>query len=442
MSLDAQPRHRQSSNDVGSRMNIETSPEHKAESFEPFLDELAATFAHVPAPDVDSEIDRWLKRYVEFFDADRSSLTQLTPEGLVVTHSWSRPGHELTMGIPLSTLPWLAAKLQRGELFAFSNPEEIPYEATDERLAAERWQIKAHVSVPLMVSGTVIGALSLAFMRRSRRWPDAVLQRIRLIGTVFGNALARKRAVQEYLQLSRALEHAGRVAAIGQLASSFAHEINQPLGASLTNAQTALRLLDAPKPDFVEVRAALEDIATDNLRAGDIVRELRRFIRREEPSFTTIAVGELFEATVRFVSPEARSQGVEVCIDAADGLPEVLADRVQIQQVLVNLLLNSFDALHTKPSGQRRVLLAAAPAPSDRVAVSVSDSGPGVPEHLRSGMFEPFVTTKPEGLGIGLAIAQTIVTAHGGRLAYSDARDGGAVFAFTLAVAAQEVHGD
>jgi C4-dicarboxylate-specific signal transduction histidine kinase len=327
-------------------------------------------------------------------------------------------------------------------VFAFSNPSEIPHEATHERLAAEQAQIKACVSVPLMISGSAIGALSITCMRRSRPWPAAVLQRIRLVGTVFGNALARKRAVQEYLQLARALEHAGRVAAIGQLASSFAHEINQPLGASLTNAQTALRLLKAPRPDFAEVRAALDDIASDNRRAGDILHELRRFLRNQEPSFTTIAVGELFGAVVRFVSPEARSQGVEVCFDAADCLPEVLADRVQIQQVLVNLLLNSFDALYTKPPGQRRVLIAAAPAPANRVAISVSDSGPGVPEHLRSSVFEPFVTTKPEGLGIGLAIAQTIVTAHGGRLAYSDAREGGAVFAFSLATAVQKVHGN
>jgi signal transduction histidine kinase len=397
---------------------------------------------HVPASDIDGEIDRWLKRYVEFFDADRASLTQLTPQGLVLTHSWARPGYEWTTGVHERTLPWLAAKLRRGEVFAFSNPDEIPPEATNERSTAEREHIKAHVSVPLMVSGTAIGALSIACMRRSRPWPAAVLQRIRLVGTVFGNALARKRSVQEYLQLARALEHAGRVAAMGQLASSFAHEINQPLGASLTNAQTALRLLNAPQPDLVEVRAALEDIAKDNLRAGDIVRELRRFLRRQEASLARIAVAELLEAVARFVSPEGRNQGVEVGIDVADDLPEVLADRVQIQQVLVNLLLNSFDALYTKPPGQRRVLLAAAPAPANRIAISVSDSGPGVPEHLRSSVFEPFVTTKPEGLGIGLAIAQTIVTAHGGRLVYSDAHEGGAVFAFSLAAAVQEVHGN
>ena len=442
MSVDAERGDLPGANAVAASTNAETLRGHETVSFEAFLDELAAAFARVPGPDVDSEIEKWLKRLVEFFDADRSGLAQFTPQGFLVTHSWARPGWELSTGLREQDIPYLTANLRRGEVFAFSSLDEIPADASNERLIAQEQQVKAHVSVPLMLSGNAIGGLGVACMRRSRRWPAAVLQRLRLVGTVFASALARKRAVQEYLQLARALEHAGRVAAMGQLASSFAHEINQPLGASLTNAQTALRLLDAPEPDLAEVRAALDDIANDNRRAGDIVHELRRFLRNQEPSFTTIAVGELFEAVVRFVSPEARNQGVEVCIDVADSLPDLLADRTQIQQVFVNLLLNSFDALYTKPPGQRRVLLAAAPAPANRVAISVSDSGPGVPEHLRSSVFEAFVTTKPEGLGIGLAIAQTIVTAHGGKLAYSDARDGGAVFAFSLAAAGQEVHGN
>jgi C4-dicarboxylate-specific signal transduction histidine kinase len=263
-----------------------------------------------------------------------------------------------------------------------------------------------------------------------------LIQRLRLIATVFGNALARKNALQDQLQLGRALEHAGRVAAIGALASSFAHEINQPLAASLTNARTALRLLEAPHSDLGEVRAALEDIAADNLRAGDIVRELRRFLRRQEPSLVRVEVQELLQAVVRFVSPEARNQGVEVRLDVAEAVPDVLADQVQVQQVLVNLLLNAFDALAASAPGHRRVLLASAPAPSNRVAISVTDSGPGVPAEVRPRLFESFFSTKPHGLGIGLAIAQTIVAAHGSRIEHSDAPGGGAVFAFSLESAA------
>jgi signal transduction histidine kinase len=415
--------------------SVATDHDRATESFEAFLDELAAAFVRVPGPDVDSEIERWQQRVVEFFDADRSSLAQMTSEGFLVTHSWARPGYELTTGLREQALPWVAAKYRRGETFVFSSLDELPPEAAEERRVLARIGLKAHVSVPLMVSGTVIGALAIGCIRHSRPWSPQVLQRLRLMGMVFGNALARKRAVQEYMQLSRALTHAGRVAAMGQLASSFAHEINQPLGASLTNAQTALRLLNAPQPDLAEVRAALEDIAADNRRAGDIVRELRRFLRKHEPNLSKVAVRELLEAVVRFVSPEARAKEVDVAIDTADGLPDVMADRVQIQQVLVNLLLNAFDALAAMPAGQRRVVIAAAAAAPGRVAISVSDCGAGVPEALRAQLFEPFVTTKPDGLGIGLAIAQTIVTAHSGRLEYREGADGGAVFAFSLAAA-------
>jgi signal transduction histidine kinase len=414
---------------------VATDRNRTAASFDAFLEELAAAFVRVPAPDVDSEIERWLRRIVEFFDADRSSLAQVTPDGFLVTHSWARPGYELTTGIREQALPWVAAKFRRGETFSFSSLDELPHEAAEERSVLAQLGLKAHVSIPLMVSGTVIGALAIGCIRHSRPWRAEILQRLRLMGMVFGNALARKRAVQEYVQLSRALTHAGRVAAMGQLASSFAHEINQPLGASLTNAQTALRLLDAPQPDLVEVRAALEDIAADNRRAGEIVRELRRFLRKHEPNLSKVAVRELLEAVVRFVSPEARGKEVEVAIDLTDRLPDVMGDRVQIQQVLVNLLLNAFDALAAMPAGQRRVLIAATEAPPGRVAISVSDCGAGVPESLRSQLFEPFVTTKPDGLGIGLAIAQTIVTAHGGRLEHRERAEGGAVFAFALAVA-------
>lgn len=423
--------------------SADASPRDNPEpaSFQAFLDDLAATFVRVPAPEVDSEIERWLRRIVEYFDADRSSLAELTPDGFLVTHSWARAGYELTTGIRGQALPWLAARFQRGESFAFSSPDEVPPEAADERRMLLRMQLKAHVSVPLMGSGNTVGALAIGCIRHSRPWPADVLQRIRLIGTVFGNALARKRSVREHLQLSEALAHAGRVAAMGQLASSFAHEINQPLGASLTNAQTALRLLDAPEPDLVEVRAALEDIAADNRRAGDIVRELRRFLRRQEPTLTTINVAELLEAVAHFVSAEARGKSVDVRIELADGLQDVTADRVQIQQVLVNLLLNAFDALAAVPIGQRRIVIAAVPASAGRVAISVSDSGHGVPEPLRQSVFESFVTTKPEGLGIGLAISQTIINAHGGQLEYSERPGGGAAFTFSLAVATQPSNG-
>jgi C4-dicarboxylate-specific signal transduction histidine kinase len=424
-------------------MPLSTDAAQAAEgaSFQAFLDEFATAFVRVSGLEVDSEIEVWLKRVAEFLDGDRCTLAELRPEGLIVTHAWAGPGYEPARRGQHSSLPWLAAKIRRGELFAFSDRDDIPQDAVAERAIAERMQMKAHASLPLVISATVIGSLHIACMRHSRQWPEALIQRLRLIATVFGNALARRNAFHDRLQLGRALEHAGRVAAIGELASSFAHEINQPLAASLTNARTALRLLEAPQSDLGEVRAALEDIAADNLRAGDIVRELRRFLRRQEPSLVRVEVQELLQAVVRFVSPEARNQGVEVRLDVAEAVPDVLADQVQVQQVLVNLLLNAFDALAASAPGHRRVLLASAPAPSNRIAISVTDSGPGVPADVRPRLFESFFSTKPHGLGIGLAIAQTIVAAHGSRIEYSDAPGGGAVFAFSLESAADGARG-
>ena len=382
-------------------------------AFEAFIDELAAAFARVPGPDVDQEIDHWLKRIVLFFDADRSSVAEIVPQGMTVTHSWVRPGYPLAAGITINRaeVSWLLAKFARGESYAFSNRSEIPPEAGDVRATVERLQLRAYASAPIAISDNVIGAFMIGCIRQSRPWPDEILRRLRLIATIFGNALARKRATHELVHLSHAFAHAGRVAAMGQLALSLAHEINQPLGASRTNAQTALQLLDAPQPDLAEVRGALADIAADTERASEIVHELRRFIRRQEPALSRVGVDELLGAIARFVAPEAKIRGVEVVVDAAQGLPHVIADRVQIQQVFVNLLLNAFDALEAVSPEHRRVVIAAGAGEADRISFWVSDNGPGIPAESQSSIFEPFVTTKPDGLGIGLAIVRTFRTA-------------------------------
>ncbi len=401
---------------------------------ERLISRLSANFINLPSDRIDAEIEGGLRQIVEALEIDRSSLTQVARGRDVVrtTHSWAASGF---MRVPASNtvaLPWLLTRLRRGKPIVFSRLDELPPEAGEERRTYERIALRSHVALPVMVAGELVAVLGLATMRHERRWPRILVNRMQLVAEIFASALERKRAGEEYLQLSSALAHAGRVAAMGQLASSFAHEINQPLGASLTNAQTALRLLKMPQPDLAEVRAALEDIAADNRRAGEIVSELRRFLRRQEPSLQQIEVREMLEAVARFVSVESRGKDVDVVIELAEGLPDVMGVRVQVQQVLVNLLLNAFDALAMIPAGRRRVTIAATRASAGRVAISVSDCGPGVPEALRSQLFDPFVTTKPEGLGVGLAIAKTIVNTHGGHLEYRDSAGGGAQFEFSL----------
>ena len=425
---------------TGSAAAAQEREESEGQRFEAFLDELTAAFVRAHATDIDHEIEAWLERLAANFNADRSSIAELTPDGaFVITHLWARPGHEPSPKLGERDLPWLAAQLARGEMVVMSGVDDLPVHAVGERAVVERDGIKAYVAIPLAPAGKTIGAVGITCIRQSSSWPPVMLQRLRVIGTVFANALARKQAVLEYLQLSRTLEHAGRVATVGQLALAFAHDIKQPLSASLTNAQTAIRLLEAGEPDLAEVRAALADIADDNRRAGDIVNEWRRFLRREEPRLEALPLSDLFGTVIKFVAPEARSQAIAVAVDVALALA-VLADRVQLQQVLVNLMLNAFDAVAGLPAGARRVVLGAAAAPAGRIVVSVRDTGAGVPDELLANLYEPFVSGKPQGLGIGLAIAQAILTAHGSRLVYSKAPDGGAVFSFSLPACGRESH--
>jgi len=404
------------------------------DAFETFLEEFAAAFARVPSTDVDDEIDRWLRRIVEFFEADRSSIIEVVgSEGFVSTHSYARPGFDSAARIRMASVPWLVELWQRGEGFHFSDISEVPAETHG---LIHQLGLRSHVSVPVRITDQLIGAFAIGDIRRSRHWSVSVLRRLRLVANTFGGALARRRASHEYMRQSALLAHAGRVAAMSQLASSFAHEINQPLGASLTNAQAVLRLLKAAQPNLDDVRAGVEDIAVDTHRAGEIVRELRRFLRRQEPDIAAESIAGLLHTVVRFLAAEARSRDVTVEVEAADGLSHARADRVQIQQVLVNLLLNAFDALAGTAPDRRRIVVCARQSSPHRIELSVADTGPGVPAAEQVRIFEPFVTTKVNGLGIGLAIARTIVAGHGGHLRYRDAPGGGAVFEFSLDAAA------
>jgi signal transduction histidine kinase len=411
-------------------------------SFEVLLKDLAVDFVRVPAMEVDDEIERWLRRIVEYFDADRSSISEISQTGIAVSHSWAREGYQVTLGTTERSLPWLAARLLRGEMFTFSRPDDFPPEASAERDLVAREGIKSHISVPLVVAGGVVGAMGIAYMRHECPWVEEILRRVQLVATVLASALARKRAVAERLQMVDALAHAERVASVSTLASSFAHELNQPLAASLTNAESALRLLDADPPDLREVREALEDIAADNRRAGDIVRELRGYLRKHEPNVESVDLAGLIPTIARFILPEARTRAVQLRFEVAEGISRVAIDRVQVQQALVNLLLNAFHALSAQSPATRAAVVTVAPANAGRVAISVRDSGPGIPEAMLKRVFVPFATTKPDGVGLGLAICQTIATAHGGPLIYSTASDGGAVFTFTVPVARDRGLGD
>jgi signal transduction histidine kinase len=242
---------------------------------------------------------------------------------------------------------------------------------------------------------------------------------------------SRKRAEDETRQRRQELAHAARLATVGELAASISHEINQPLGAILANAETAELLLDSKAGNAGELRQILEDIRRDDVRASEVMRRVRALAGRRGIEMKPLEVNAVAEAAAGLLEPEARRRGVALEKDLRPGLPESRADEVSLQQVIINLALNGMEAMAATPAGRRRLTIATRSRGS-RVVVRVSDTGHGIAPADRPRLFESFFSTKEHGLGLGLSICRSIIEAHGGRIAADNDVTGGATFEFEL----------
>jgi signal transduction histidine kinase len=241
---------------------------------------------------------------------------------------------------------------------------------------------------------------------------------------------------QEIEDLRSELARAGRVTALGQLASALAHELSQPLSAILRNAEAAELYLNGPAPDLDELRAIVADIRKDDQRAGDVIEQMRSLIKRRTLQMHPLALNEVVEDVISLVHSDALARHVALDYVMTPGLPLVSGDRVHLSQVLLNLIINGMDATQTSPAYNKRVVIEARPREEGRIEVAVTDSGPGLPPGVIDKVFDPFYTTKSGGLGMGLPISRTIIEAHGGRLWAERAPEGsGLTFRFTLAQA-------
>jgi C4-dicarboxylate-specific signal transduction histidine kinase len=219
---------------------------------------------------------------------------------------------------------------------------------------------------------------------------------------------------------------------LGQLASSLAHELSQPLGAILRNAEVAELLLRSPRPDVEELTAIVNDIHRDDRRAGEVIDRLRSLLKRRQLDLQPVAVEGLLHDVAELIRGDAAARQVSVNSVTAPGVPMVRADRVHLSQVLLNLIINAMDAVMELPVPERKVILFARPSGADAVQISVSDSGAGIPAEALLRLFDPFFTTKESGMGMGLSISRAIVDAHGGRLTAENNAGGGATFRIVL----------
>ena len=514
--------------------------------FEVLAADLAAAFVGVPAGEVDARIERGLARILEELGLDRAGAGEFTVGGdeLRITHRRTR---DASPAAPVSytraTWPWTLTQLASGRVVSFERLADLPPDAAIDRRSYEAAGTKSIVLVPLVVSGTVMGALGCAMIQRERQWPDELVQRLRLLADIFAVVLVRRRAehaIQEsegrfrvmaeaapvmmwvagpdgrcvdfnrawldftgraladeigegwlegvhpedrercmghYLtalaarqpftmeyRLRRAdgvyrsvldsgaprfdagrtflgyvgsatdvtdvkaaqqslaavqrereeLAHALRVATLGELASSIAHEINQPLTAIATNADVASRSL-AAAPMTGEIAEIMTDIRSDAQRAAQIIRRLRALFKKEPVDRKPVALGPVVKEVLGLLHTSLERQGVRLEVTLQPDAPRVVGDVVQLQQVILNVVVNATEAM-AAADGPRELCIETAVRTPGRLRVTVRDSGPGVAVSELEHIFDRFVTSKAEGLGMGLSISRSIVEAHGGRI--------------------------
>ena len=399
--------------------------------FETLLSEVSATLLTHLTIEVDREIERMLRRVGEEMDFDRAVLSERAEgkRGARATHTWTREGVPAApQTFDAAAYPWLAGRLAAGEPIHVPELDTIPAEAIVDRQSFERAGIRSLTAVPLVVQETVIGALGFSSFRRERVWSAELVPRLRLLADVFAHTLARQRAdsaVRESDERRRQAEkeaqrqrdelaHALRVTTLAELTASLAHELNQPLTAVVLNAQTGHRLLRAGSGQ--EVAEVLDEIRRDATRAGEMVHRLRALLRKSEPERKPLDVNEVVAGVATLVRHDLERAHVSFGLTLGEELSPVRGDAVQLQQVILNLLLNACDALSGLQDRSGTLDVATGQDENGFVRITVRDSGVGVPESELTRIFEPFVTTKSQGLGMGLPISRSIIEAHGGRI--------------------------
>lgn len=245
----------------------------------------------------------------------------------------------------------------------------------------------------------------------------------------------RKRAEDAYYEAQAELSRVTRLSTLGALAASISHEVNQPLAAVVTNADACMMWLSSPAPNLDEARAAVDSIAREGTRASEIVRRIRAMFAKSSPEKSRVAIPEFVREVAALMQADASRNNVTIQMNLADDLPAVIGDRVQLQQVLVNLIQNGMEAMNEVNDRPRLLHIRALRQAPEEVLIAVEDAGAGIDPRNERRIFDAFFTTKPQGMGMGLAICDSIIQAHGGRLWASANPDHGATVQFTLPAA-------
>lgn len=410
----------------------------EAQRFESLVDELSTAMALVRAEAVDDEIEAWLGKICLALDLDRSGIFEhyADEKRFRVFKTWVRQGFP---PLPPNDDPsWnteiFDAWVLNGNRLVFSDPREIPAKFPDLKQFISRYGPRASVMLPMWAGDRIIGGATFGRFRSSRKWSPQLIQRLEVAVRIFGSAIERKQAEAAARLAQGELALVQRRSIMAELIGSLAHELNQPLGAIMSNLGGLARLVSRGNADPALAAQAINNAMEDTRRASEIMRRVRSMFKGNQTEKVALDVGELVKDVVRLVAKEAVERDVVIHVDAQRSIPRVVGDQILLQQCILNLLMNALEASAESKNDHKNVRIDVAREGAGSIAVIVSDNGPGIDQSVAGRLFEPFVTTKGNGLGLGLLVTRSIVEQHGGKISSESNLEGGAAFKFTLPV--------
>ena len=396
--------------------------------FEGLLSTIAGVFVRVPRDAQPSGFDQALQRVGTFFRVDYVGLLETGATGapLAVVHQWAQPGcTALTGARGVAQFPWVFGRVMTGESLVVESIDGLPASATEDRDAFQSFGMKSAVVLPLVSGPRAHGALSVVTLR-PRHWSQEDQAQLRLVAEILANASARWKAEVEVQQARQELAHLARLSSMGELTASLAHQLNQPLTGILNNAEAARLFLESGRASREELLALLGDIIEDDQRAAGVIRRVREMLTRTTPSPVPLDANTVVRDVATLVASDAVMRNVSVSFDLSTAPLAITANRIDLEQALLNVVTNAMEAVGDRPVPGRRVTIATARKAS-RIQITVRDDGPGFTAGTEQTVFEAFVSGKRDGMGMGLTVARSLVDLHGGSIVAANDPAGGAL---------------
>jgi len=408
-------------------------------SFAHLSTQLATGLINLPLESLDAGIESAMRDLAQFSATERGLITRLGQGGrtISVTHEWCADGlpryAERLQDMPAEVFPWMMERIRSGSPVVLSNFDDLPVNAVWEREFMRTLGCRSGIALPLEspVHG-LVGAVQL-LATEEREWTEGTVAVLRVAAGMFVNAMERRQTEEESRRHQSELAHVLRVGTMSELATSIMHDVKQPLAAIAFFSKGCEERVRTGGIDSDELLEMLRKLTGLAVRAGEIVKHVRDQLRREPARRERRNLSELARAAVALVQSDAMQHRVSIRLGVVRRSLPVEVNHVQIEQVIVNLLLNAIESISRTAGRTGEILVATRETEEGLAELTVSDCGLGLPPDGFPGVFEPFVTTKRDGLGLGLSISRSLIEAHGGQIRGASREGGqGAIFGFTL----------